>query len=120
MKKNGTQMCLRFHTLRYYFKDYNFENGRGNLGSDKANDLKVFNSKAKDNGNKFQNQRRGGNNQAREESQGNNHTSNDTTATGESPAPPISDTHKWRRVSNIHYNLTTKLLYNLFTILHIN
>ena len=60
VKKNGSQMCLRFHTLGYCFDDCAFKSGHGNLDSEEATELKTFNDKAKENRSRFQNQRRGG------------------------------------------------------------
>ena len=81
-------MCLRFHTLGYCFDDCNFKSGHGTLDTDEASDLKEFNAKAKENRNKFQNQRRGGGNHPREEAQHNTTTGNDTNANGESTLTP--------------------------------
>ena len=86
-KKNGHQMCLRFHTLGYCFDDCNYKSGHGTLDTDEAKDLKDFNKKAKENRNRFQNQRRGGGNQPREEAQNVNNAGNETNANGESAIP---------------------------------
>ena len=48
-KRNGSQMCIRFHTLGYCFDDFNYKSGHGNLDSDETKDLKTFTGKAKDN-----------------------------------------------------------------------
>ena len=60
-KKNGSQMCLRFHILGYYLDDCNYKSGHDNLASDETEDIKTFTGKAKNNRGQFQTQRRGRN-----------------------------------------------------------
>ena len=48
MKKNGNQICLRYHCSGFCFKDCKFASGHGTLESEEKADLIAFMAKARD------------------------------------------------------------------------
>ena len=48
MKKNGNQICLRYHCSGFCFKDCKFASGHGTLEGEEKADLIAFMAKARD------------------------------------------------------------------------